>query len=114
MKLKYQAASVTKRQTQVLQQESTSSVLTLDEEIEHSSSPEKTELEVVLEPWSSEQITDFVRKLGFVESKEDEKRIHHFLLLNEVLIHSIASNLSCLYTMSASSVGIVNNMEGQM
>ena len=86
MQLKYQAASATKRQTQVLQQESTSSVLTLDEEIEHSSSLEKAELEVVLEPWSSEQITDFVRKLGFVESKEDEKQIHHFLLLNEVLI----------------------------
>ena len=82
MQLKYQAASVTKRHTQILKQESTLSVLTLGEEVEHSSSPEKTELEA----WSSEQITDFVRKLGFVESKEDEKRIHHFLLLNEVVV----------------------------
>lgn len=81
MQLKYQAASVTKRHTQILKQESTLSVLTLGEEVEHSS-PEKTELEA----WSSEQITDFVRKLGFVESKEDEKRIHHFLLLNEVVV----------------------------
>lgn len=90
MQLKYQAASVTKSHTQILKQESTLSVLTLGEEVE--SSPEKTELEA----WSSEQITDFVRKLGFVESKEDEKRIHHFLLLNEVVVHSIASNI-CMH-----------------
>ena len=94
MQLKYQPASVTKRHTQVLKQESTLSVLTLGEEIEHSS-PEKTELEAL----SSEQITDFVRKLGFVESKEDEKRIHDFLLLNEVVLHLIASNISCLYAL---------------
>ena len=94
MQLKYQPASVTKRHTQVPKQESTLSVLTLGEEIEHSS-PEKTELEAL----SSEQITDFVRKLGFVESKEDEKRIHDFLLLNEVVLHLIASNISCLYAL---------------
>ena len=75
----------------MLKQGSTLYVLTLGEEVEHSS-PEKTELEA----WSSEQITDFVRKLGFVESKEDEKCIHHFLLLNEVVVHSIASNI-CMH-----------------
>ena len=89
LRLDYQAESATKRQPRVLRQDSTSAGLMLDEvepELEGTSQPDKTETQqMVLEQWGSEQITDFVRKLGFVESKEDEKRIQDFLLLNEVL-----------------------------
>ena len=84
--LEYQVASAIKRQPRV-QQESTHPALSeVKLEAKDPSHPDKTETQqMVLEQWGSEQITDFVRKLGFVESKEDEKRIQDFLLLNEVL-----------------------------
>ena len=92
LRLDYQVESATKRQPRVLRQDSTSAGLVLDEvkpEVEDLSQPDKTEaLQMVLEQWGSEQITDFVRKLGFVESKDDEEQIHHFLVLNEVLVQS--------------------------
>ena len=87
LRLDYQAESAMKRQPRVLRQGSTSAELMLDEvkpEVEVPSQPDKTE--TLLEQWGSEQITDFVRKLGFVESKEDEEQIHYFLVLNEVLV----------------------------
>ena len=35
--------------------------------------------------WNSEQISDFVRKLGFLDkAKEEGKQIKHFLHINEV------------------------------
>ena len=85
LRLDYQVESATKRQPRVLRQDSTSTGLVLDDEVEDPSQPDKMEtLQTVLEQWGSEQITDFVRKLGFVESKDDEEQIHHFLVLNEV------------------------------
>ena len=88
--LEYQAASAIKRQPRT-EQESTPSVLMLNEVKLEASQIQKTEeLQMVLEQWGSEQITDFVRRLGFVESKEDEKRIHEFLLINEVLVQSLS------------------------
>ena len=91
-RLDYQAESATKRQPRVFRQDSTSAGLMLDEvkpELEGPSQPDKTEtMQMVLEQWGSEQITDFVRKLGFLESKEDEEQIHHFIVLNEVLVPS--------------------------
>ena len=45
----------------------------------------ETEPQVIKERWESEQITDFVRKLGFMESKKGEEQIQHFLHLNEVI-----------------------------
>lgn len=104
LRLDYQAESATKRQPRVLRQDSTSAGLMLDEvepELEGPSQPDKTETQqMVLDQWGSEQITDFVRKLGFVESKEDEDQIHHFIVLNEVLVplhHIITLCLSSCY-----------------
>jgi len=116
LRLDYQAESATKRQPRVLRQDSTSAGLMLDElkpELEDPSQPDKTEtLHIVLEQWGSEQITDFVRKLGFVESKEDEEQIHHFLVLNEVLSCYCLS--SCFVVLdycrySTAEWGIVNS-----
>ena len=93
--LEYQAASAIKRQPQAQQESTTPAPMLNDVKLEtkDSSQLQKTEApQTVLEKWGSEQIADFVRRLGFVESKEDEKRIHDFLLLNEVLIISF----SCL------------------
>jgi len=70
MYLEYQAASAAKRP-----QESTSSGLSFN----------KVERDIEPEIMGSEQITDLVRKLGFTESKEDEKHIRRFLDLNEVI-----------------------------
>jgi len=89
MYLELQATSAVKRP-----RESTSG-LSLDEveqEAEHVPQQEETEMLGIMEQWGSEQITDFVRKLGFVESKKDEKLIHLFLHLNET-----ALNLCNLY-----------------
>ena len=85
MYLELQAISAIKRS-----QESKSSRLLLDEveqDNEHVPQQEEAEMLGIKEQWGSEQITDFVRKLGFVESKKDEKLIHLFLQLNEVWNH---------------------------
>ena len=82
MSLEYQAASTAKKPPEVFRQESTSSGLSFDEDMEHVSQQEETG--IIMEKWGSEQITDFVRKLGFVESTKDEEQIHFFLHLNEV------------------------------
>ena len=38
--------------------------------------------------WNSEQINDFVRKLGFLDTeKEGGDKIKHFLHINEVCMH---------------------------
>ena len=48
------------------------------------------------EQWNSEQIDDFVRKLGFLDTeKEDGDKIRHFLHINEV--GSLCVNLDCDY-----------------
>ena len=98
LRLDYQVESATKRQPRVVQQDSTSAGLVLDHKVEDPSQPDKMEtLQTVLERWGSEQITDFVRKLGFVESNDDEEQIHHFLILNEVGTVS-----SCYYPLLSS------------
>lgn len=87
MYLEYQAASATKRPPQVFQQESAPPGLSLDiaeQDTEHASKQEETEMRVIVEQWGSEQITDFVQKLGVMESRKDEEQIHHLLHLNEV------------------------------
>ena len=39
--------------------------------------------------WNSEQINDFVRKLGFLDTeKEGGDKIKHFLHINEVCMHA--------------------------
>lgn len=84
MYLKYLATSAAKRPPR---QESISSGLSLDEveqDTEHVPRQEEKEAQVVVEQWGSEQITDFVRKLGFMESKKNEEQIHFFLQVNEV------------------------------
>ena len=102
LRLHYQAESATKRQPRVDRQDSTSAEMTLNEVklgLEDPSLPDKTEtLQTVLEQWGSEQIMDFVQKLGYVESKEDEEQIQHFLVLNEVLIqsHHVITLCACL------------------
>ena len=103
LRLDYQVESATKRQPRVVQQDSTSAGPVLDDDVEDPSQPDKMEtLQTVLEQWGSEQITDFVRKLGFVESKDDEEQIHHFLILNEVLVqfHHVIT-LCCLASCSS-------------
>ena len=87
MYLEYQAASAVKRPHQVFQQENTSSELPLGEVeqvTEHVLKQQETNMQVIMEKWGSEQITDFVRKLGVMESRKDEEQIHLFLHLNEV------------------------------
>jgi len=85
MYLKYQVASAAKRPPEVFRQESTSSGLSLEEvELDTDCVPQQVETEV-MEKLGSEQITDFVQKLGFVESKKHEEQIHLFLDLNEVI-----------------------------
>ena len=88
MYLEYQATSAAKRPPQAFQQEITSG-LSLDEVVKESDQHEETEMRGIMERWGTEQITDFVRKLGFLESKKDEEKkgeeqIHLFLHLNEV------------------------------
>lgn len=93
MYLELQATSAVKRP-----RESTSG-LSLDEveqEAEHVPQQEETEMLGIMEQWGSEQITDFVRKLGFVESKKDEKLIHLFLHLNEVWNHCMRKHFMTL------------------
>ena len=81
MNLEYQAASADKRcrPPEVFRQDSTSSGPSFDEveqAIRHV--PQQ------LEKWGSDKITDFVQKLGFMESKKGEEQIQLFLRLNEV------------------------------
>ena len=85
MYLKYQAASAAKKPPEVYRQESTSSGLSLDEvELDTECVPQQMETEI-MEKLGSEQITDFVRKLGFMESKKHEEQIQLFQQLNEVI-----------------------------
>ena len=85
MYLEYLAASVAKRPPPVSRQESTSSELSLDGIERNVPQQEETETQGnITEQWGSEQITDFVRKLGFMESRKDNEQIHIFLRLNEV------------------------------
>jgi len=81
MYLKYRAASAVKKPPEVYRQESTSSGLSLDD-VELDTEQMETE---IMEKLGSEQITDFVRKLGFIESKKHEEQIQLFQQLNEVI-----------------------------
>jgi len=81
MYLEYQATTAVKIPPEVYRQESTSSGLSLDE-VELDTEQMETE---IMEKLGGEQITDFVRKLGFVESKKHEEQIQLFLQLNEVI-----------------------------
>ena len=48
------------------------------------------ELVVIIQRWNSEQINDFVRKLGFLDrEKEGGDKIKHFLHVNEVCMAEI-------------------------
>ena len=48
------------------------------------------------ERWSKEQIDDFVRKLGFLDSeKEGGDKIKNFLHLNEVVLMAYMFNYMC-------------------
>ena len=43
-----------------------------------------------METWNREQINEFVRKLGFLDAKEEgSERIKHFLYINEVCVITI-------------------------
>ena len=51
------------------------------------SSQEYSEVVVNMQCWNSEQISDFVLKLGFLDSeKEGGDKIKHFLHINEVCV----------------------------
>ena len=95
-------ASAVKKPPEVYQQESTSSGLSLDDvELDTECVPQQMETEIIkkldtecvpqqmeteiMEKLGSEQITDLVRKLGFMESKKHEEQIQLFLQLNEVI-----------------------------
>ena len=53
----------------------------------------KTQPSVLLETWNSEQIDDFVRKLGFLEAQTVEQPVKRFQQMNQVCIHAY----TCLY-----------------
>ena len=51
------------------------------------SNPEDPELRTSVQRWNSEQISDFVRKLGFLDTeKEGGDKIKEFLHVNEVCV----------------------------
>ena len=51
------------------------------------SNQEDSEMVVNMQHWNSEQINDFVRKLGFLDTeKEGGNKIKHFLHINEVCV----------------------------
>ena len=89
MSLEYQAAAVAKRLPEVFRQDSTSSGLSFDEVEEDTGyvAPDQVEpkMRIIVEKLRSEQIADFVQKLGIMESKKDEKQIDLFLDINEVI-----------------------------
>ena len=59
-------------------------------EVSQPISPEATQPEV----WVTDQINDFVHKLGFFDAKEDEEeRVHNFQQLNQVLFCSIDKSI---------------------